>query len=174
MIPRALIPALLLSVLPQDTSAPLRPAPNVNLRQYAGTYYEIARIPNDLQKSCAGDIIVTYSVRNDGHLDGFHQCRKVDGTIAQVHGVGRPGRASELQVRFVAPWRLFGRRRWDYWVLGVAPDYSYAVIGNSSRTSLWVLSRLPRMSQLAYRQALEIAAVNGYEVDKLILTPQAQ
>jgi hypothetical protein len=30
------------------------------------------------------------------------------------------------------------------------------------------------MSQLAYRQALEIAAVNGYEVDKLILTPQAQ
>jgi apolipoprotein D and lipocalin family protein len=174
MIPRALIPALLLFVLPQGTSAPLRPARNVNLPHYAGTYYEIARVPNDLQKTCAGDITMTYSVRTDGHLDAFHRCRKPDGTIAEVHGVGRPASGSELQVRFVGPWRPLGRRRWDYWVLGVGPDYSYAVIGNSSRTRLWVLSRFPRMSQLAYRQALEIAEANGYEVDKLILTPQAQ
>jgi apolipoprotein D and lipocalin family protein len=173
MISRALLPALFLLVFPQGIPVPVRPASNVGLQQFAGTYYEIARIHNDPQKPCAGPVAVTYSARSDGGLDAFHQCRKADGSAVQVQGVGRPGMEGELQVRFTARWRFFGRQTWqDYWVLGVGPDYGYAVVGNSSRTSLWILSRLPRMSQLAYRQAVEIAEANGYDIDKLTLTPQ--
>jgi apolipoprotein D and lipocalin family protein len=94
--------------------------------------------------------------------------------MSQVRGVGRrAGDGSQLQVRFGAPWRSIRRRGWEeYWVLTVGPGYSYAVIGNPARTCLWILSRVPRMSPLAYRQALQIAEANHFDVAKLVPSPQ--
>lgn len=176
MIRGVLVSAFLVSAFSQVVPGPPRPDTSVDLQQYAGTYYEIARIPNHLQSVCARDVTTTYTVRPDGHLDVLNRCRKEDGTTIHVHGVGRAGGDARLvQVRFVAPWRSLGRRTWeDYSVLAVGPGYSYAVIGNRARTCLWILSRLPRMSPLAYRQALEITRTNGYDVERLIQTPQGE
>jgi apolipoprotein D and lipocalin family protein len=174
MIPPVLVSALLFCALPQRPPAPPRADTTVDLPQFAGTYYEIARIPNRLQRLCAGEVTATYTVRPDGRLNVVNRCRKENGTIVQVRGVGRrAGDGRLIHVRFAAPWHSLGRRTWeDHAVLAVGPDDSYAVLGNESRTCLWILSRLPRMSQLAYRQALEIARAHGYDVERLIQTPQ--
>jgi apolipoprotein D and lipocalin family protein len=80
-----------------------------------------------------------------------------------------------VQARFTVPWRPFARRAWeDYWILAAGPEYGYLVIGNESRTCLWILSRLPRMPQLAFRHAREIAEAKGYDVDELVETPQGE
>jgi len=62
----------------------------------------------------------------------------------------------------------------DYWILGLGPEYSFAVIGDPSRTYLWILSRTPVMPELAYRQAVEIAASNGFDVSRLVKTLQGR
>ena len=54
------------------------------------------------------------------------------------------------------------------------PRHSYAVVGDPSRTYLWILSRTPVMPELAYRQAVEIAASNGYDISRLVKTPQGR
>ncbi|HWJ57155.1 MAG TPA: lipocalin family protein, partial [Vicinamibacterales bacterium] len=36
---------------------PLRVVPDVDLTRYAGTWYEIARLPNRFQAKCAGEVV---------------------------------------------------------------------------------------------------------------------
>jgi apolipoprotein D and lipocalin family protein len=174
VISRALVAALVLYALQQGASAPLRTGASVDLQQFAGTYYEIARSPNHFQSECVGDVTVNYTVTTDGRLEVLNRCRRENGTIAQVRGVGRPGADDgRIEVRFGAPWLSLGRRRWgNYEILAAGPDYSYAVIGGPRRDYLWILSRLPRMPQLAYKQALEIAKAHGYDVERLIQNPE--
>jgi apolipoprotein D and lipocalin family protein len=180
VIPRAFVAALVLYALQQGAyalqqgaSAPPRTDTSVDLQQFGGTYYEIARSPNHFQTQCVGDVTVNYTVRTDGRLEVLNRCRRENGTIAQVRGVGRPGADGRIEVQFAAPWLSLGRRRWgNYVILAAGPDYSYAVIGWPRRDYLWILSRLPRMPQLAYKQALEIAKAYGYDVDRLIQNPE--
>jgi apolipoprotein D and lipocalin family protein len=167
------------AALPQGTAPqpPPRTVPALDPRLYAGTYFEIARFPNRFQKQCAGDVTATYAVRGDGRLDVVNRCRKEDGTITEARGVARraAGDASsaKLEVRFAPAWLSLVTRVWgSYWVLAVGPHYSYAVVGDPQRKYLWILSRLPRMPPLAYQQALEVALSNGYDVSRLVKTPQ--
>jgi Lipocalin-like domain len=41
----------------------LRVVPAVDYQRYAGTWFEIARLPNRFQRACAGDVTATYAVR---------------------------------------------------------------------------------------------------------------
>ena len=156
-----------------------RPVTSVDLAKFVGTYYEIARFPNRFQKQCGGNVTASYAIREDGRLDVINRCQKEDGMEAGASGVAKRAANdtsnARLKVRFAPAWLSFVPRVWgDYWILGVGPEYSYAVVGNPTREYLWILSRLPRMSDLAYRQAIEIAASNGYEVSRLVKTPQGQ
>jgi apolipoprotein D and lipocalin family protein len=171
MVLRALVCALALFAFPQG--APPRPAAGLDPKQLAGTYYEIARIPNGFERQCVGKVTTTYDVRPDGRMDVFNECLKENGTGTRVHGIGRPaGDGTRMAVRFPAPWLSVGRRPWpDYEILGAGPEYSYVVAGDASRNHLWILSRLPRMPQLAYAQAIEIANGKGYDVVRLVRTP---
>ena len=38
---------------------------SVDLARYAGTWYEIARLPNRFQRDCASDTTATYTLRPD-------------------------------------------------------------------------------------------------------------
>ena len=173
MFCRTALSALILYTLAQNAPAPPRGSSRPDVQQLAGTYYEIARIPNRLQSLCASDVTTTYSVRPDGNIDVLNRCTKDDGTIAQIHGVGRKMPDGRVRVRFPAVRGWFGRRTWEaYWVLSTGPEYGYLLIGNESRNCLWILSRLPLMPQLAHRHALEIAGADGYDVGQLVPTAQ--
>ena len=172
------IPVLMAAGQPVVTTPP-RPAVAVDLRKYAGTYYEIARFPNGFQKQCSGDVTASYAIRSDQRIDVVNRCRKPDGAIDEARGVAKPaghdGSNGRLKVRFAPGWLSIFPRVWgDYWILGVGPDYSYAVVGDPARNYLWILSRLARMPEMQYRQALEIARSNGYDVATLVKTPHGQ
>ena len=161
---------------PGGAPAP-RTVESVDLRAYAGTYFEIARYPNRFQNKCVGDVTATYELRENGRVAVINRCRTGDGTLTEARGIvkraGKDPSNAKLKVRFAPAILSFIPKVWgDYWILGIGPDYSYAVIGDPSRTYLWILSRTPLMSDLAWRQALEIAAANGYNVERLVKTPQ--
>jgi len=62
----------------------------------------------------------------------------------------------------------------DYWVIGLADDYRWAVVGDPSREYLWILSRTPSISDEAYQRAVDIAVRNGFEPARLLKTARGR
>jgi apolipoprotein D and lipocalin family protein len=167
------------SPLRAQTRRPIpRAADHIDLKRYAGLWYEVARLPNDRQKHCVSDVTVRFTMRDAGHLDVITSCRAADGKVRERHGIGRTrGGASsgKLEIRYAPAFFSFVPRVWkDHWILGLGPDYTWTVVGMPTRDHLWILSRLPEMSASSYQQALEIADGNGFDIRQLVKTPTGQ
>lgn len=157
----------------------LQVAPSVDLARYAGKWYEIARLPNSFQDKCAGDVTATYSILEDGDILVVNRCRRSDGEFTQAEGRAR--RATDeapntmLKVRFAPAWLSFLPFVWgDYWIIDLAPDYSYAVIGEPDRKYLWILARSYFMDEETLDGILERAKEQGYEISSLIKTSHTE
>src|SRR5690554_7997941 len=48
--------------------------PNLDLRKYAGLWYEYARLPNGYQVDCTGEVTVDYDLQEDGTLEARFSC----------------------------------------------------------------------------------------------------
>jgi apolipoprotein D and lipocalin family protein len=172
----SLFAVLVSNIEAQDKSKPpLEVVPAVDLHRYAGTWYEIARLPNWFQKKCAGDVTATYVLLNDGTLKVVNRCLKEDGTITEAVGrakLARDGNQSaKLKVRFAPAVLSFLPFVWgDYWIIDLAPDYSYAVVGEPARKYLWVLSRTPVMDEATLQGVLDRVKLQGYDLSGLIRT----
>ena len=129
-----------------DFGSGVRSVPALDLTRYAGTWYEVARYPNWFQRQCAGDVTAEYTLGPSDRIGVVNKCRKKDGSVARAEGTARKatpeGPDSQLKVRFAPAFLSFIPAVWgDYWVLGLGPDYSYAVVGDPSRKYVWILSR---------------------------------
>ena len=170
--------AAVTTLLPAAAQAqtPVRTVPFVDLERYAGDWFEIARFPNRFQRQCAGDVRASYARRPDGRLDVVNRCRTADGET-EARGVARivdERTFARLKVRFAPAWLSFLPVVWgNYWVIGLAPDYSWAVVGDPGRDYLWILSRTPRLDEASVAAARAAARDNGFDVDRLVPTPQA-
>jgi apolipoprotein D and lipocalin family protein len=155
---------------------PVQTVEKVDLARYVGEWFEIGRFPNKFQRQCLGEVRAVYSVRPDGRLDVVNRCRTDDG-VTEARGVARvvdPRTDAKLKVRFAPAFLSFLPAVWgDYWVLGLAPDYSWATVGSPDRKYLWILGRAPSIGTEAYAAALEAAKSNGFDVTRLIRTEQA-
>lgn len=164
-----------MSVNAQTSAAQVRTVASVDLDRYAGRWFEIARSPNRFQQRCAGDVTATYTRRADGRIDVVNRCRTSDGWI-DARGVARlvDGSGAKLKVRFAPAVLSFLPFVWgDYWILGLAGDYTWAVVGSPDRKYLWVLARSPQMGDEAWARAADVARGNGFDVGRLQKTPQA-
>ena len=155
---------------------PVRTAARVDLQRYAGDWYEVARLPNRFQRRCVGDVRARYTMRPDGRLDVLNQCRTADGAI-DARGVARvvdSASSAKLKVRFAPAALSFLPFVWgDYWILGLADDYSWAVVGSPDRNYLWILARGPALSAPASAAAIDVARANGFDTSRLVGTNAA-
>ena len=157
--------------------APLRLVPSVDLSRYAGQWYEVARLPNRFQDKCAGDVTADYTLLGADRLKVVNRCRRRDGQLSEAEGVARladkRGANSRLKVRFAPSFLSFLPFAWgDYQIIELAPDYSYALVGEPGRKYLWILSRTPQMDEDTYRRLTEAARSQGFDVSKLLRTRQ--
>jgi apolipoprotein D and lipocalin family protein len=142
----------------------------VQLDRYMGLWYEVARCPNFFQSSCAGGSTAYYSLRDDGKVNVTNSCRRgsMDGEIYQVEGVARvvdEQTNAKLKVRF-------GLFSGNYWIIGLDEGYQWAVVGEPTRSYLWILSRTPQMSAETYENILLLVEQKGYNPERLTKTPQ--
>ncbi len=117
---------------------PLQAVPKVDLKRYAGDWYEFARTPNRFEKSCAGDVTAHYRLQADGKIGVRNECRKVDGKLEVAKGkahVVDPVSDAKLRVSFFWPFSF------AYWIIGLDEQYRWAVVGEPGRKNLWILSR---------------------------------
>lgn len=174
-----LITGLLAAAAPmaaaRSDEAPLQTVDNLDLERYQGRWYEIARLENEFQEKCARNVRVRYSLRPDGAMEVVNQCDRGDGSLMSAQGLARKqdadGKASKLEVRFAPAWLSFLPMVWgDYYVMDVADDYSWAVVGTPDRDYFWILSRSPRLAETVVRGIVERAEQKGYDLDGLIRT----
>ncbi len=165
----ACIQALVMTTL--SSAQPLRTVPMVDLDRYAGKWYEIASFPQRFQKGCHCTT-AEYTTTDKGFVIVENRCNRdsVNGKLSYIKGkafVEKGSGNAKLKVRFF--WPFTGK----YWIIDLAEDYSYAVVGHPGRTYLWVLSRTPRIPDDVYQGILIRAKENGYDLGKLQKTVQS-
>jgi len=166
---------VLTAAAPQSPS--VATVPQVDLDRYLGQWYEIARFPNYFQKRCAGEVRATYAKRPDRRIDVINECRTKDGSVTKAAGVARvvdEKTRAKLKVRFAPAALSFLPFVWgDYWVIGLADDYSWATVGSPDRGYLWILSRKPALNDADHAAAVERARANGFDTSRLVRTRQS-
>jgi apolipoprotein D and lipocalin family protein len=177
LVAAALLAASLAACATSGTTsrAPLATVPKVDLDRYVGRWYELARTPNWFQRNCAADVTAEYARRPDGTVSVVNSCRRADGAVDRSEGTARvvdSATNARLEVAF-APEAL----RWipavwgNYWVIELAPDYRYAIVGEPSREYLWVLSRAPALDAATWASIDARIAAAGYDRSKVTRTP---
>jgi apolipoprotein D and lipocalin family protein len=175
-----MLPAVLLALAMTagGADAPVKPVASVDLDRYIGRWYEIARYPNVFQKGCAGEVTATYARRDDGRIRVVNRCARADGSTNEAEGVARPvegGANARLKVRFAPGWLSVFPFVWaDYWVIGLADDYRWALVGTPNRNYLWILSRTAQMTDADWDAAVAKARENGFDPTRLQRTRQDQ
>lgn len=150
--------------------------PHVDLDRYLGRWYEVARLPNRFQKQCVADVTADYQRLEEGKIQVINRCLTGNGEIDEAEGVARvvdKATNAKLEVSFVSlfGWQLF----WgDYWIIGLAEDYSYAVIGTPGRKYGWVLSRTPQLSEEQWVEAAQLLTESGYHLTDFLIVKTYQ
>jgi len=140
----------------------------VDIQKYQGTWYEIARFEHFFEKGCK-NVTATYELKKDGKIKVINKCTDIkDGEKKEATGVAYAvdSTNSKLKVSFFRP--FYG----DYWILDLADDYSYVVVGSPSRELLWILSRTKEISEKRKEMILEKLPALGFNQSKFIWTIQ--
>ena len=150
---------------------PLETVAHVDLSRYVGTWHEIASFPQSFQRDCTATT-ATYTLRADGDIDVLNRCHKGSLQGKEKSALGRArivdrSTNAKLEVSFFRP--FWG----DYWIIDLADDYSYAVVGHPGRDYLWILSRTPTLPEETYQRILTRLQAQGYELSRLVRTLQA-
>jgi apolipoprotein D and lipocalin family protein len=165
---------------------PLQPVPSVDLTRYQGLWYQIAYYPNRFQKQCASDTKAQYRPLSRQRVEVTNSCRTPEGTQSEVVGEARLKRptvlgipigaalsSAKLEVRFAPGWLSWVPGVWaDYWVIQLADDYRYAVVGEPTREYLWILSRTPTLSAQDDAAIQAKLQQQGYDPARLQREPQ--
>lgn len=175
MLRRALLALPLIAIACATEPGPGTPRTvgQVDLARYAGTWFEVARFPTSFQDSArirCEAVTADYALRPDGRVAVVNRCSTaLDGGAERVaRGVARSVSEGNDRLRVSFFWPFFG----DYWVIGLDPDYRWAVVGAPGRDYLWILSRSARMTEADYAAALAIARREGFDTGRLRRTVQ--
>ena len=163
-------------LLPGRLGEPRQPpatVARVELDRLLGTWFEVARLPN-LEADGPGqrsvDVTATYAKRPDGHIRVQTAAHNAKARMrrTEVNGMVYPAdpSGSKLILKF------FKLIRGDLWVIGLDPEYRWALMGTPSRRRLWLIARAPRIEPDDYDRAMAIASAQGYDAARVRLTQQ--
>ena len=160
------------------TGCPKNPPPTVefvDVAQYVGKWYQISAYETFFNRDLVG-VTADYALLEDGTVSVFNRGLKgtLDGEESTIEGTARvvdTETNSKLTVQFDMP---FGRFiKGQYWIVDLdADNYTYAVVSDSRRATLFVLSRTPQLDDVVYDAILARLENIGFDTSKLVLTPQ--
>jgi apolipoprotein D and lipocalin family protein len=159
------------SPLPEfgEDEEPLQAVPYVDLDRYMGRWHLIANIPNFAERGNLAPY-VEYSRRSDGRIDDKYTALEEfgkppfskDGHIEIIN----PATQAQGRITFLQPfWE-------DYAVIYLDRDYRYTVVGLENRKYIWFFAREAQLSDEIYRQMLDVARANGFDVTQILRFPR--
>ena len=144
------------------TSTTLTTVSEVDLNRYSGTWYELASYPQFFERGCI-NVRATYMPK-DGYIEVFNQSIKnekpndIKGKAFVVENSGN----AKLKVQFFWPFKG------NYWIIDLADDYSWAVVSDPDRSTLWILSRTRKMDENLYVSLIDKLVKNGFDRNKIV------
>jgi len=153
---------------------PLDTVSYVDLEQYVGKWYEIARLPQKFQKGCTATT-ADYSFRKDGDIKVLNSCRlnHPNGKLKQATGrawVKDKHTNAKLKVQFFLSKFKIPFLAGKYWILELGDDYEYVMIGDPSRKYFWILARNNTIEENLYQDLLLRAEDLGFDLTNLVKT----
>ncbi|RZM20443.1 MAG: hypothetical protein EOO88_36180 [Pedobacter sp.] len=141
------------------------PVPKVDILAFAGKWYSLCSIPMLVDKHWR-QTTETYIIHPDGYYAVFttyrieeeEERRFVRSKLFVVPGT----KNTMFKAQFVWPFKI------DYWVIELAEDYSYAVIGHPKNKYLFILSRKPGLPDELLAGIIDRCHEKGYDTTKLV------
>jgi apolipoprotein D and lipocalin family protein len=154
----------------------VRVVPSVDLNRYMGQWVEVAAIPQFFQRKCVRDTSASYTIVDTGTVQVLNRCTTESGEaiLAEGRAVVREfttnAKLSVTFLRFLGLWQYWASG--DYWVIGLDPNYEWAVVGHPTRQYGWVLSRTPSLSAEKWNAVDAVLIANGYDHCTLLISLQ--
>ncbi len=151
-----------------DYVRPVQPVASLDLQRYAGKWLQLANIPAPFSAQCVRDTQAMYTPLDDGTVKVINTCTVADGTTTSIEGRARvtgPDSNAQLQVTFAqVNGQFLFQAAGAYWVLGLDQrSYSWAVVGDPTRTNGFVLSRTPTLNGRQIAAIVRTIIRNGYD-----------
>lgn len=150
---------------------PVQAMSDFDMNRYAGTWYEVARLPLDFEDGCYKDIKINYTIKNEKTYEIDSQCSDDNNQMTQsqaIASVNTRDHTGQMKINFASKWvRWMGVGSKKYMVLDT--DYTtFAVVGSPDREHAWVFSRTPKMRTEQVQQLVSYLQNNGYDVSSII------
>jgi len=159
-------------VLGSTAGVVLGPAPVVDVDRYLGTWYEVGSVKQFFSLGLVNTTAV-YTANTDGSIGVENSGNYFfdDGPLSRIFGTALPVSPGndKLNVTFFGP--PSATPPGNYWIVDLAPDYSWAVVTDPTGYTGFLLSRTRTVSGELYQELLDRASVKGVK-GWITVTPQ--
>lgn len=161
----ALTAVVLLAATPVLAAPPAPPSKRVELTAMMGRWYEVARLPNKMQRGCTAG--TSDWTRAGEGFSVLQTCRKGSPTGPASEWkakakVADPKTNAKLQMSFFG-----GVVKQEYWVLDHRPDQGWLILATPGGNALWLMSQKPNLPAGVRSQALARVKQLGYDTARL-------
>ena len=141
------------------------PVEKVDIMSYAGKWYSLYSLPTFMDKKWR-ETTETYVIHPDGYYAVFttykvlgeEEVKYLRSKLFVVRGTNN----AELKAQFVWPVKV------DYWIIELAEDYSYVVVGHPKNKYLFIMSRKPQLAKELMEDIIKRCHEKGYDTSKLV------
>jgi len=148
---------------------------SLDVQRYVGKWYAIASIPTSFERQCIQGTTAEYTLLENGQVQVVNTCYDANGNLDVARGrawIPDPQDPAKLQVSFVH-FLWFWLFSAPYWVIDLAPDYSYAVVGHPTRQYGWILSRTPTLPEDVFSGIVTRLEQQGYRFENFRVIDQS-
>ncbi|GAB93580.1 lipocalin family protein [Gordonia rhizosphera] len=173
--------ATLVATAAPASAAPLAPVPKLDVDRYLGTWWQLATVPSFFGVRCAKDTNATYTRIDDRTIGVDNRCTSPTGQLDGIKGkaiVLDPVTNAQLAVKFpFVPNTLDSGDTPNYIVAwlqdGDSPTapYRYAIVGDPTRFSGFLLSRDKTVSNAELRRLRGKVESVGYNSCTFLISP---
>ena len=156
-----LFSALSQMAVPQTISV----VPKFDLNRYIGTWHEIAKYPNKVERNCIAEEVVLFALADKpNRFQMVASCRIRNESSDARNADGSINRNGDGKLKLARIWPFSNK----YWVFAVGPAYEWALVGDPNHKSLWILSRTMVLTPEVVAEIENKVAAEGFDSTKLV------
>jgi apolipoprotein D and lipocalin family protein len=153
---------LLFTLLAAPATVTNKPVHKIDLNRFAGKWYSLYSIPTMFDKG-THETTTNYVLNKDGYYNVTTVAKKEDNEAHTYTSKLYPEKdcCGEMKAQFIWPIKV------DYWIVDIADDYSWVVVGHPDHKFLFIMARKPEMDKKLHDDIVEKCKAMGYPVAEL-------